>query len=140
MGYRSNAWVSQKQKLADREEILREELEDASNEFESKVKLFVITAVIGGLGAFLAYKAYKKFTNDKEPEAPAPAKSKKAESTPKVEKVEKVDVAREAADYGVKRMLVEKLSLAAINLLSSQVDKMIASKNERAAKKEQNAD
>lgn len=134
MGYRSNAWKSQKEKLAAREEILRDELEDASNEFESKVKLFLVTAVIGGVGAFLAYKAFKKFTGGNKEEEKQPEKKKSA--APKKEIPEpQIDVARQAADYGVKRMIIEKATLAAVNLLSNQIDKMIANKNTKAVEK-----
>ncbi len=114
----SNIWHKKRESLTLKESQLDEELESVSGNFEKKaINILIITAAT----SFTIFAISKMVGGS--------GKSKKVKKED-VQKEPKVAQKAEKPSFSFKHILFEKITVAVIGLILSQIGKMVASQNE----------
>jgi len=113
-------WEKKRAQLERKEHKIKDELENASSDFESQVKRIAAIAVISGGVAWLGYKTFKAITADKkeEKQIKEEPQSETRTSTP----------ASKASFFSWKSIILERLVTAAVKVITSQIASLLASK------------
>ncbi|WP_421893970.1 hypothetical protein [Marinoscillum sp.] len=114
---RSGIWMKKKSSLEARESRVKDELEEASENFESQVKKVVIISLISGGVVLAGYTLFKALTKEEKPPAQPPKKT--------AEKAQQIKVKE---GFSVKKLLLEKATLAAIQFVGTQLALILSKK------------
>jgi len=111
--------MKKKSSLEAKESRLKDELEEASENFESQVKKVVIISLISGGVVLAGYTLFRALTKEEKPAAP-PSPAKKAATKPQQIKVDQ--------GFSMKKLLMEKVTLAAIHFGGTQLAMILSKK------------
>ena len=109
--------MKKKSSLEARESRVKDELEEASENFESQVKKVVIISLISGGVVLAGYTLFKALTKEEKPPAQPPKKT--------AEKAQQIKVKE---GFSVKKLLLEKATLAAIQFVGTQLALILSKK------------
>lgn len=121
MSNHTSAWYKRKASLEDKEEKIKDELEEVSDHLKKRVKNILIITAVAGSAFGIGYGLYKAFVGPKEvkkPDADAHKKAKEESRQP----------------HSLRDAIIEKAAFALIKVISAQIPLLLASK--RASRKE----
>lgn len=121
MSKRSTLWKNKKATLSEREAALKEELEEISVEVESRVKKVLTISLIAGATVLLGYGLYRAFSSDEKVE-------KKKGAVVIKSAVKNQEPPSAMAGFSLKNALMERLALAAIQLVGTKLATYLAAK------------
>lgn len=119
MSTRSTLWKNKKATLAKREVALKEELEEISGEVESRVKKVLTVSLIAGATVLVGYGLYRAFSGKDKSGQQTPKKSEKPSEKPQ-------ESPSPLAGFSLKNALLERLALAAIKFIGTQLATYLA--------------
>lgn len=115
---RSNAWLKHHGTVVRQESKAKQELEEASGDFEAQVKRVAVISLVSGVALVAGYGLYKALTN---------SDTKKVDSPPKrVKEVpEKVKVQK---SFSWKTLIFERIAMVAVKFIGAQLALLLSSK------------
>ncbi|WP_421872788.1 hypothetical protein [Marinoscillum sp.] len=116
---RSKAWTKHRSKLDLKEDHLKKELEDVSNDFEDQVKRIATISLISGVAVLGAYGLYKLLSQNN-------AKSTKteAQSAP-IQKTAPQEVKIKKSGFSFKNLLLERVAVIALKFIGAQLTTLL---------------
>lgn len=116
MSKRSKSWLKKKDELDLKEEALKGELDEVSDDIEKQVKSIVKISLITG-GVFLAtYGLYKMFSSSKPETIEIPVKREKP-----IEQEKKAKVKTSPIGFSMKNLIIERLTVMGIKFIGEQL-------------------
>lgn len=130
--HRSQLWRKKKDQLRTKEIMTREELKEVSEKFEHRVKVGLIVGASVGVALVTASKVFgggpkRKKTIEVEGKSidVEDIHYEDEDKTVVVQEAEKKKPIKQAASFGIKALIIEKLMETGIRFISSQLDDLM---------------